>query len=121
MRPHRPGCQNGLSELTGRKASTIHRLLEVDYSGGVVTFIHNEKNLLKCDVVILDEMSMVDVQLFQSPAGCPCGPPAGSSWWGMPTQLPSVGPGNILSEVIRSGAVPTVRLEHIFRPGQGAA
>ena len=55
-----------LSELTGRKASTIHRLLEVDYSGGVVTFIHNEKNLLKCDVVILDEMSMVDVQLFQS-------------------------------------------------------
>ena len=55
-----------LSELTGRKASTIHRLLEVDYSGGRVSFIHNERNLLKCDVVILDEMSMVDVQLFQS-------------------------------------------------------
>ena len=54
-----------LSELTGRKASTIHRLLEVDYSGGVVSFIHNDKNLLKCDVVILDEMSMVDVKLFQ--------------------------------------------------------
>ena len=55
-----------LSELNGRKASTIHRLLEVDYSGGRVSFIHNERNLLKCDVVILDEMSMVDVQLFQS-------------------------------------------------------
>ena len=55
-----------LSELTGRKASTIHRLLEVDYTGGRVSFIHNERNLLKCDVVILDEMSMVDVQLFQS-------------------------------------------------------
>ncbi len=53
-----------LSELTGRKASTIHRLLEVDYTGGVVSFIHNDKNLLKCDVVILDEMSMVDVKLF---------------------------------------------------------
>src|SRR5699024_8053201 len=55
-----------LCELTGRKASTIHRLLEVDYTGGRVSFIHNERNLLKCDVVILDEMSMVDVQLFQS-------------------------------------------------------
>ena len=48
------------------KASTIHRLLEVDYTGGVVSFIHNDKNLLKCDVVILDEMSMVDVKLFQA-------------------------------------------------------
>ena len=55
-----------LSELTGRKASTIHRLLEVDYTGGVVSFIHNDKNLLKCDVVILDEMSMVDVKMFQA-------------------------------------------------------
>ena len=43
-----------LSELTGRKASSIHRLLEVDYTVGVVSFIHNDKNLLKCDVVILD-------------------------------------------------------------------
>ena len=60
-----------LSELTGRKASTIHRLLEVDYSGGVVSFIHNDKNLLKCDVVILDEMSMVDVKLF---SGAHCSP-----------------------------------------------
>ena len=98
-----------LSELTGRKASTIHRLLEVDYSGGVVTFIHNEKNLLKCDVVILDEMSMVDVQLAALRPACRI------IMVGDADQLPSVGPGNILSEVIRSGAVPTVRLEHIFR------
>ena len=48
-----------LSELTGRKASTIHRLLEVDYTGGVVSFIHNDKNLLKCDVVILDEICLL--------------------------------------------------------------
>ena len=103
-----------LSELTGRKASTVHRLLEVDYSGGVVTFIHNEKNLLKCDVVILDEMSMVDVQLFQSLLAA-LRPACRIIMVGDADQLPSVGPGNILSEVIRSGAVPTVRLEHIFR------
>ncbi len=103
-----------LSELTGRKASTIHRLLEVDYTGGVVSFIHNDKNLLKCDVVILDEMSMVDVRLFQALLtalrySCRI------IMVGDADQLPSVGPGNILGEVIRSGLVPTVCLNEIFR------
>ena len=102
------------SELTGRKASTIHRLLEVDYTGGVVSFIHNDKNLLKCDVVILDEMSMVDVRLFQALItalrySCRI------IMVGDADQLPSVGPGNILGEVIRSGLVPTVCLNEIFR------
>lgn len=103
-----------LSELTGRKASTIHRLLEVDYSGGVVSFIHNEKNLLKCDVLILDEMSMVDVRLFQSLLAAlrySCR----IIMVGDADQLPSVGPGNILGEVIRSQLVPTVCLDQIFR------
>ena len=103
-----------LSELTGRKASTIHRLLEVDYSGGVVSFVHNEKNMLKCDVVILDEMSMVDVRLFQSLLAAlrySCR----IIMVGDTDQLPSVGPGNILGEVIRSGVVPTVCLTEIFR------
>ena len=91
-----------LSELTGRKASTIHRLLEVDYTGGVVSFIHNDKNLLKCDVVILDEMSMVDVKLFQALVtalrySCRI------IMVGDADQLPSVGPGNLLGEIIRSG------------------
>ncbi len=103
-----------LSELTGRKASTIHRLLEVDYSGGTVQFIHNEKNLLRCEVLILDEMSMVDVKLFQSLLAA-----LRSSCRiilvGDADQLPSVGPGNILGEVIRSGVIPTVRLDRIFR------
>ena len=103
-----------LSELTGRKASTIHRLLEVDYSGGRVSFIHNEKNLLKCDVVILDEMSMVDVQLFQSLLAA-LRPNCRIIMVGDADQLPSVGPGNILGEVIRSGKVPTVCLKRIFR------
>ena len=103
-----------LSELTGRKASTIHRLLEVDYTGGVVSFIHNDKNLLKCDVVILDEMSMVDVKLFQALIAAlrySCR----IIMVGDADQLPSVGPGNILGEIIRSGCVPTVCLNEIFR------
>ena len=103
-----------LSELTGRKASTIHRLLEVDYTGGVVSFIHNDKNLLKCDVVILDEMSMVDVKLFQALIAAlrySCR----IIMVGDADQLPSVGPGNILGEIVRSGCVPTVCLNEIFR------
>ena len=105
-----------LAELTGQKAQTIHRLLEVDYDpqSRLLRFIHNEKNLLKCDLVVLDEMSMVDVKLFQSLLaalrhGCRI------IMVGDADQLPSVGPGNVLGEVIRSGVVPTVRLEHIFR------
>ena len=97
-----------------RKASTIHRLLEVDYTGGVVSFIHNDKNLLKCDVVILDEMSMVDVKLFQALIAAlrySCR----VIMVGDADQLPSVGPGNILGEVVRSGLVPTVCLNEIFR------
>lgn len=106
-----------LSELTGRKASTIHRLLEVDYTGGVVSFIHNDKNLLKCDVVILDEMSMVDVKLFQAllaAARYHCR----IIMVGDADQLPSVGPGNILGEILKAGVVPTVRLTDIFRQAQ---
>ena len=109
-----------LSELTGRKASTIHRLLEVDYTGGVVSFIHNDKNLLKCDVVILDEMSMVDVKLFQALIAAlrySCR----VIMVGDADQLPSVGPGNILGEVIRSGLVPTVCLNEIFRQAAQSA
>ena len=56
-----------LSELTGRKAKTIHRLLEVDHTAADSTrFLHNAKNPLKCDVIVIDEMSRVDVLLFQS-------------------------------------------------------
>ena len=103
-----------LEELTGHRASTIHRLLEVDYTGGVVRFIHNEKNLLRCDAVILDEMSMVDVKLFQSllaalRVGCRI------IMVGDANQLPSVGPGNILGEVLRACSLPTVCLNEIFR------
>lgn len=106
-----------LSELTHHAASTIHRLLEVDYTTGAVRFIHNEKNLLKYDVIILDEMSMVDVKLFQSllaAARYHCR----IIMVGDADQLPSVGPGNILGEILRTDVVPSVRLTEIFRQAQ---
>ncbi len=106
-----------LSELTNHTASTIHRLLEVDYTTGMVRFIHNEKNLLKYDVIILDEMSMVDVKLFQAllaAARYHCR----IIMVGDADQLPSVGPGNILGEILRVQAIPTVRLTDIFRQAQ---
>lgn len=106
-----------LSELTNHNASTIHRLLEVDYTSGTVRFIHNEKNLLKYDVIILDEMSMVDVKLFQALL-------AATRYHcriimvGDADQLPSVGPGNILGEILQADVLPTVRLTDIFRQAQ---
>ena len=103
-----------LSELTGHKASTIHRLLEVDYSSGTLRFIHNAKNLLKYDVVILDEVSMVDAKLFQALLAA-LRPHCRLILVGDADQLPSVGPGNILSEILRAGTLPTVRLTEIFR------
>lgn len=106
-----------LSELTNHTASTIHRLLEVDYTTGMIRFIHNEKNLLKYDVIILDEMSMVDVKLFQAllaAARYHCR----IIMVGDADQLPSVGPGNILGEILRVQAIPTVRLTDIFRQAQ---
>lgn len=105
-----------LSELTGRKASTLHRLLEANYSAGAqqLTFARNEKNPLRCDVLIIDEMSMVDVYLFDSTLAAL---KAGTRviLVGDADQLPSVGPGNVLKGVIQSGKVPTVSLREIFR------
>ncbi len=106
-----------LSDLTARKASTIHRTLEVDYTSGVVRFIHNAKNLLRCDVIILDEMSMVDVKLFQSLL-CALKHGCRIIMVGDADQLPSVGAGNILSDILRAGVVPSVCLTEIFRQAQ---
>lgn len=108
---------NRLGELTGHKASTIHRLLEVDYTSGSVRFVHNEKNLLPFDVIILDEMSMVDAKLFQAllaAARSHCR----IIMVGDADQLPSVGPGNVLGEILRAGVLPTVCLTEIFRQAQ---
>lgn len=104
-----------LSELTGRKAQTIHRLLEVDYSkDNIVRFIHNQKNKLRCDAIVIDEMSMVDAPLFENliaalKSSCRI------IMVGDEDQLPSVGAGSILSGLIASNVVPVVRLKDVFR------
>ncbi len=105
-----------MAELTGRKASTIHRLLEVDFSEGqeLPRFKRNDKNPLRCDVLIVDEMSMVDVFLFESLL-CALRPGCRLVMVGDADQLPSVGPGNVLRAILDSGAVPAVTLHEIFR------
>ncbi len=104
-----------ISEVTGRDAKTIHRLLEVDFSGGdTLKFIHNEKNPLRADAIVIDEMSMVDTILFESLLrGVKMG--AKLILVGDSDQLPSVGAGNILRDLIDSEVIPTVQLKQVFR------
>lgn len=104
-----------MSELTGYDAKTIHRLLEVEWGDGdKVTFKRDHLNPLEADVIILDEVSMVDVQLFAHfldavRFGCRL------ILVGDSDQLPAVGAGNVLGDIIASDAVPVVRLTEIFR------
>ena len=108
-----------LTEVTGEEASTIHRLLEasIDPNTGKMFFVRDEDNPLKCDAVIVDEMSMVDVQLLHSLLKAV---PTGKRLIlvGDPDQLPPVGPGFPFSDMLRSGQLPTVRLTEIFRQAQ---
>ena len=105
-----------LTEVTGEEASTIHRLLEanIDQSTGKMFFLRDEDMPLKADAVIVDEMSMVDVQLLHSLLKAI---PSGKRLIlvGDPDQLPPVGPGFPFSDMLRSGELPTVRLTEIFR------
>lgn len=108
-----------LAELTGRDASTIHRLLEVDISPetGDMTFVHDEDEPLSCDALIVDECSMVDLLLMHAlvralPQKCRL------ILVGDPDQLPSVGAGNVFSDLIRSECIETIRLTEIFRQAQ---
>lgn len=105
-----------MSELTGREASTIHRLLgaKMAEDGQSVIFSKHEGDPLNCDALVLDECSMVDITLMSSilkalKPGCRL------VLVGDADQLPSVGPGNVFSDIIRSQTVPTVRLTEIFR------
>ncbi len=108
-----------LSELTGSEASTIHRLLETQISPqtGEMYFTKNENDPLSCDALIVDEMSMVDVLLMHSLLQA-LPEKASLVLVGDPDQLPSVGAGNLFSDLIRSGAVETVCLTEIFRQAQ---
>ncbi len=101
-----------LSEATGREAKTIHRLLE--YSPKKGDFTRNERNPLDADKVIIDETSMVDIALMHNLLKA-VSPGASLVFVGDVDQLPSVGPGNVLGEIIQSDVFPVVRLETIFR------
>ena len=108
-----------LTEVTGEEASTIHRLLEagIDPATGLMFFAKDEDNPLKADAIIIDEMSMVDIQLLYSLLQAI---PRGKRLIlvGDPDQLPPVGPGFPFNDMLRSGVLPTVRLTEIFRQAQ---
>jgi exodeoxyribonuclease V alpha subunit len=101
-----------LSESTGLEARTIHRLLETDPAQG--GFKRNEDHPLACDLLVVDEVSMVDVPLMHALLKA-VPPRAALLLVGDVDQLPSVGPGQVLADVIASGAVPVVRLTEVFR------
>lgn len=107
-----------LSEVCGKEAKTVHRLLEVEWdSSDKPVFRRNSENPLTCGAVIIDEMSMVDAELFSSLLDAlPIG--ARIIMVGDADQLPSVGPGNVLNDIIASGVVPVVCLTEIFRQAQ---
>ena len=104
-----------MSEVTGREAKTIHRLLEVEWSSDdSISFARNERNPLEADAVIVDELSMVDVTVFEHllralRLGCRL------IMVGDSDQLPSVGAGNVLQDLIDSGTIPYTRLNEVFR------
>ncbi len=107
-----------MSELTGREAKTIHRLLEVEWGENDKQYFNkNERNPLDADCVVVDELSMMDIVLFEAllraiPASCRL------ILVGDVDQLPSVGAGNVLNDIIESGKVSVVRLTKVFRQAQ---
>ncbi|MCK1708346.1 ATP-dependent RecD-like DNA helicase [Bradyrhizobium sp. 143] len=101
-----------MTEATGFEAKTIHRLLEVDPKGG--GFKRGDDNALDCDLLVVDEASMVDVMLMQALATA-LPNSAALLVVGDIDQLPSVGPGQVLADIISSGALPVVRLTEVFR------
>ena len=110
-----------MSELTGAKAATIHRLLEAKLSetGMEVVFAKNRNNRLHCDAVIVDECSMVDIRLMAALLEA-LPKDVRLVLVGDAAQLPSVGPGDVFSAILRSEVVPTVRLTAIFRQQDGS-
>ncbi|MEQ4597722.1 MAG: AAA family ATPase, partial [Methylobacteriaceae bacterium] len=101
-----------MAEQTGLEARTLHRLLEIDPRNG--GFQRNEDNPLDCDLLVIDETSMVDVPLMHALLKA-VPERAGLILVGDVDQLPSVGPGQVLADVIASGTVPVARLTEIFR------
>ncbi|MBS7299288.1 MAG: ATP-dependent RecD-like DNA helicase [Eubacteriales bacterium] len=106
-----------MSAVTGDEAKTIHRLLGMKPSEDEAKFTYDESNPLTADVVIVDEASMIDIQLANALLRA-IKPGAKLILCGDADQLPSVGPGNVLRDIIASGAIKTISLKHIFRQAQ---
>ena len=104
-----------LAEATGRDAQTIHRLLGWDPQ--TESFVHDARNPLETDLLVVDEISMLDVALAHHLAKA-IQPPTRAILVGDPNQLPSVGPGNVLHDLIESGSVPVHRLTRIYRQAE---
>lgn len=106
-----------LAESTGRFATTIHRLLEFKPENG--SFVHNESNTLKLDFIVIDETSMIDI--FLAAALLRAIPSTAHIFFiGDANQLPSVGPGNVLKDLIKSSKIPCITLTKIFRQAQSS-
>ncbi len=111
-----------MTETTGYEAQTIHRMLEIssgDTDDAAMRFERNDTNPLEADVIIIDEMSMVDIFLMHSLLSA-VSPGTKLILVGDVNQLPSVGPGSVLRDLIASGAFPTVRLSRIFRQAESS-
>lgn len=107
-----------MTEATGRESKTIHRLLELGYNNDdSMAFFKDEESPLECDVLIVDEASMIDVVLMNSLLKA-VGAGTRLIIVGDVDQLPSVGPGNVLRDIIQSKCVKVVRLKDIFRQAQ---
>ena len=107
-----------MSQVTGCEAKTIHRLLCTQRSAeGYNIFAHNEENPLSADVIILDEVSMIDISLMASFLKA-VKHGARVIFSGDADQLPSVGPGNILHDIIESKTIPVIQLNKIFRQAE---
>lgn len=111
-----------LGELCGAEGTTIHRLLETQFDPvtGELVFAHDQDEPLRCDAVIVDETSMVDLPLMRALLSALRGD-CRLVLVGDPDQLPSVGPGNLLSDLLRSGRIPAVCLTEIFRQAAESA
>lgn len=106
-----------MSQLTGLEAKTIHRLLGASGEDGATRFTLDENNPINADVVILDEVSMIDTYLMYALLKA-IAPGTRLIMSGDADQLPSVGPGNVLNDIIRSNALPVIKLTKIFRQAE---
>lgn len=106
-----------MSEATGRPASTIHRMLR--YAPGAAMFEHGPEKPLKAGLLIIDEVSMLDAALARRLIDAVASPTR-LVLVGDPDQLPSVGPGNVLADLLESGRIPTARLTQVFRQAESS-